>query len=367
MRRRELSGERVGGHGTPRDETRHASGPVPTLRMAVGDHVGRREPQPIEARRRHPGRAVPVATANAMSPSKRVCAGRSARANPSCALCASRKHAALSSTASVTTTTSVVFARPSSNGSGVGKPGRVGRRGRARQRSCRRRAMTSPTRVDDRERADAHAVDRRSTATPTPPGTAPSRPRHLPDRRARARADPARRQRLVARRRDRGRVAVVGARRWTARLDEVEDARGGHDRHGPARGREPLPALGEVAHHAVGRGQPERGAAREHDRVDARDGARRIEQIGLPRRGRAAAHLAGTDRTRREQQHRDAGAARGSRGRRVLRRSRSSARRHRRRAGRAISSRVGARALRTSRAKSTISRSSSSVRSSISM
>ena len=38
-----------------------------------------------------------------------------------------------------------------------------------------------------------------------------------------------------------------------------------------------------------------------HDRVDARDGARGIEQIDLARRRRAAAHLARTDRARREQ------------------------------------------------------------------
>ena len=40
---------------------------------------------------------------------------------------------------------------------------------------------------------------------------------------------------------------------------------------GPAAVAKPWPAFGEVAHHAVGGRQSERGAAREHDRVDARD------------------------------------------------------------------------------------------------
>ena len=221
----------------------------------LGDDVGRHDPQPVEvgARPRRSRRA------NARSPSKRVCAGRRARAKPSCALCASEVAAGLSSAASVTTTTSVVLARSSSNGSGVGNAGRVGRRGRTGDRRVPSAADDVADRVDDRER-DRRARRRpSSTATPRPPATAPSRPRHLPDGRARARADAAR---VAAARRARPRPPRRSRRRRPGGgpldVDEIEDARGRHDRHRAARGRESVAAFGEVPHHAVGRREPER-------------------------------------------------------------------------------------------------------------
>ena len=303
------AGERVGGHGTPRGEKRMLAA---RNRAANGrrDDIGRRDPQPVEARRDLGSRAA-VATASATSPSKRVCAGCSARANPSCALWASSRHAALSSAASVTTTTSVVFAglprtAPASGNRGVGTGARRSRNRRAVGRD------DVADRVDHGERRDARPRrpwcprhrDRRARPHPGPATCRPSRPAPAP-------TAPVSQRVGVGVGGHRGRVPVVGARGCAGTLEQVEDARGRDDRHRPGRGREPLAAFGEIAHHAVGGRQPERGTAGEHDRVDVRHGARRIEQVELTRGRRAPAHFARADGARREQHHGHAGAVSG--------------------------------------------------------
>ncbi len=85
-------------------------------------------------------------------------------------------------------------------------------------------------------------------------------------------------------------------------MHEVEDRRRRDDRHRAARGRVALPALREVAHHAVGGRETERGTTRQHDRIDARDRAQRIQQRELACRGRAAAHFARAHGVGRDEQ-----------------------------------------------------------------
>jgi hypothetical protein len=148
--------------------------------------------------------------------------------------------------------------------------------------------------VDFRRRDSESAVDRVVAAAP------------LPDRRAGRGADPAGCECLVARRGDACFVAVCVARRGAVDLGEVEDACGRDDRHRPAGRRIALSALGQVAHHAVGRREAERGSAREHDGVDACNRARRIEHVELARRRRAPAQLGGPHGTRRQQHDGDA-------------------------------------------------------------
>ena len=105
-------------------------------RIASATTSAATDPQPVEVRLDGAGRerdrevAVEAGVRRAQRP----------RETPSCALCATRWHASLSSTASVTTTTtSVVLAPCSSNGASAGNAGRAGRRGRARDDASRRR------------------------------------------------------------------------------------------------------------------------------------------------------------------------------------------------------------------------------------
>ena len=181
------------------------------------------------------------------------------------------------------------------------------RTGRAEHPRCRRtREHTAAVgdnvahRVDDRERARRSRRRRARTRNPTPPGTAPVRPRHFPT----VAFDPAPTRPCGS---SSSRAATTAAwypssalGRARARVDEVEDARGRHDRHRSRGGRVALAALGEIAHHSVGRDQPEGTPAGEHDGIDASDGARGIEHIKLARRRRAAANLSRADRARRK-------------------------------------------------------------------
>jgi hypothetical protein len=75
------------------------------------------------------------------------------------------------------------------------------------------------------------------------------------------------------------------------------------EQHGPADQRNPniadrkaAAALAQQGLHPGAGVQAESGAARQHDRVDALDGAVRLEQVGLARAGRAAADIDRGDR-----------------------------------------------------------------------
>ena len=242
--------------------------------------------------------------------------------------------------------------RSSSNGRGLGNAVGIGGRRVEPASTAPSAPIDVADRVDDRERGDGRVVDRadarrRRRPGPRGRGRATSRPSR------RARADPAdasgsSRPRPRPRPRSRRR-----ARRRAARLDEVEDRRGRHDRHRSARGREALAALGEVAHHAVGGREPERGAAGEHDRVDLCRrcaSGRAARSRASPARRRA---LRRADRAGREQHDGHAGARPRSSARR--------ARRHRELAhGRELRRVADGAAAPTSRAKSTISSSSTS-------
>ena len=127
--------------------TRHSPG-IETDRTDAADATGRPRESPRPRRRRpRPRRRSRWASTDAGGERDRRgrrrsgCARGAAPARSRRARSArARWHASLSSAASVTTTTSVVLrAASSSNGAGGGKAGRVGRRGRARERSCRRR------------------------------------------------------------------------------------------------------------------------------------------------------------------------------------------------------------------------------------
>ena len=116
-----------------------------------------------------------------------------------------------------------------------GKPGSSGRRSRpgddrCRRRRRRRRPRSPPPALRPRRRR------RVRLAEPSPPGTACSAPAPLADRRSGAGADPAGRERADAARAGRGErgATLLGTGRFTPRLHEVEDRRGGHDRHRPA-------------------------------------------------------------------------------------------------------------------------------------
>ena len=233
---------------------------------------------------------MPVAHANARSPSWRVCDGWMARARPWWALRASRWHSTFVQRALVATTTSVVLVRPpaSSNGAGSGKPGHVGRRLRAGEQACRRRD-TSPTALTTTSAATTTSPSR-ADAVPSPPvravlGAAPLRRRCAP------RPAPTR---PVASGGASGSSAAASAARpssgagtLVARDHEVEDRRRRHDRHRATAVGKPAALLGERPHHAVGGGEPERRPAGEHDRVDVLDRGERVEHRGLARRRRA--------------------------------------------------------------------------------
>ena len=184
-------------------------------------------------------------------------------------------------------------ARPRSKGSGSGKPAAVGGRGRARRAPEPSASITSPIAFTTAS-APTVASPTRADAMPRPPGTRVLRAAPLPDGRAAARRRPARSAtRLAAASAARPRPRPPprrGARRPTRR--GRRSRRSG--RSGPGRPRvgKPRPCSSRHAHDAVGRREPERRPAGEHDRVDVLDELRRVEQRGLARRRRAAAHLA---------------------------------------------------------------------------
>ena len=249
-----------------------------------------------------------------------------------------------------------------------GNAGHVGGRGRARERRSRRRRRRRRPRSPRRTRP-RRVVASRAAAAPNPPATACSRPRHLPTVAPRpAPTRPvARRRRAPPRRRPRSRRRRPGAAPPTRR--DRRRTRPGTIGTGPPAVANPCPrsARKRITPSAAASPNAEPPASTTAStRVDR---ARRVEQRDLARRGRAAADLARADGAVGSEHHRHAGARRRSSGRparprsgsRTIARQRSDApRRRRRRSERSA-------AAPTSRAKSTISRSSSSVRSSISM
>ena len=259
---------------------------------------------------------VPVASAKIASPSPDVCAGTMARAKPSCAICATFVACAFVRTALVATTPMVVF----SSGAGVRRKS-ARRRQRAdvgealavRRCACRRRRGRS--RIDD----VAAALTATSAATTSPSGSAIAalpRPPFIarcgppscrPSRRRRRRRclPPTGRSLAALRRRSRSRRPDGSSRRRRRDRKGSRPARSGRPRR-RTRSRRRAP---RGAHHAAGGVEAERAAAREHDRVHALDGRGRIEQIGLARARRAAAHVDAGDRALLGQDHGAAGRA----------------------------------------------------------
>ncbi len=82
---------------------------------------------------------------------------------------------------------------------------------------------------------------------------------------------------------------------------QVEDHRGGHDRHRAAGHRHTAALFLEPRHHAVGGRQPVGAAPGEDDGVDVADAVGRVEQVGLPASGRAPTDVDCADRTGRSQ------------------------------------------------------------------
>ena len=137
---------------------------------------------------------------------------------------------------------------------------------------------------------DEVAVAHGRAAEPPRTGVLPAAP--LPDGRAGAGADATDLHRTASRL-GAGCVALDRPRPHVWLADEkVEERHRDDDRHRTGAGREPRALLGAPAHHTVGRGEPERGAAGQQHGVEPIDHALGREQIELPRRGRAAAHLA---------------------------------------------------------------------------
>ena len=240
----------------------------------VGDH----HPEPVEV-----GVDLPVAHANARSPSWRVCDGWIARARPWWRCGRAGGTRPWCSVALVATTASVVLVawrcRPSpegvSNGASSGKPGASAGALRGRRSACRRprrrRRPRSP-RPARRPRRHRRARD----ALPTPPVLPCSPPRHLPTLAPRPAPT-----RPVANGASAASAAASAARpssgpgRSSPATTRSKIAAAGTIGTGPPRGGEPAALLGERAHHAVGGGEPERGSAGEHDRVDVLDGGER--------------------------------------------------------------------------------------------
>jgi hypothetical protein len=131
---------------------------------------------------------------------------------------------------------------------------------------------------------------------PTPPFIARD-PRHLADRRSGPDANRSlgnRGARRIARLR---RIGGAGPHRRCAGIAKVEDDGGRDDRHDEVGAhREPPLAREEPLHHAVGRAQSERGAARQEEGVDVTDDVAWVERVDFPRAG-------GTTAQRRRRPH----------------------------------------------------------------
>src|SRR5207253_6319285 len=77
----------------------------------------------------------------------------------------------------------------------------------------------------------------------------------------------------------------------TPREREIEEDRRRNDRHTYIADGKAAAGEGQPLHHPARRIEPERRAARQHDRIDPLDQRGRIEQRGLAAAGRAAADI----------------------------------------------------------------------------
>ena len=257
--------------------------------------------------------SVPVASANAVSPSTGVCTGQIARAKPSCAICATFDACVLVSRAFVATTTSVVF----SPGRPDVSPPRTSRRTSASECPSSPRtpattcpvagSITSPIRIDGGQRRDDQPVGHGDGGGADPRFHRVVGPARVADRGAGARADAAFLDRLRAGEAG-GAIAAVGGRPDPRIADaKVEQDRGRHDRHARDADVEADVVFLEPADDA-GRGvEAEGAAAGQHDRVDLFDRVDRRQQIGLARARRRAAHVHAGDRARFREHDRAAG------------------------------------------------------------
>ena len=100
----------------------------------------------------------------------------------------------------------------------------------------------------------------------------------------------------------RGAVGRAGVVQPGPAAAEVEQDRGGHDRHPLVRFRADRPARAGLVHrgrHPVGGRQPEHAAAGEHHGVDGGDQVARVEQVGLAGARPTTAHVDPADRAGR--------------------------------------------------------------------
>ena len=193
----------------------------------------RRWPSPGAGRGGRRRRPSPSATEK--SPSKRVCDGCSARATPSCALCATRWQPSLSTRPSVTTSdergVALLLERPRAR-----ERGGVRRRRRARDHATVG-ADHVADRVDHRERDDVRVVDASVPRDRARRRTAYSRPRHFPT--VAPRPAPTRPSANGSSRAAAATAAAYPRPRPAARRPTRRGRRshGRHDRHRAARGR----------------------------------------------------------------------------------------------------------------------------------
>ena len=169
--------------------------------------------------------------------------------------------------------------------------------------------MTSPAALTATSAATMRPLGSVMAALPMPPFIAAAHARRLADRGARAGADAAFRDGAVGGR-ARRLVAAVGGRTDPAVADrQIEDRRGRNNRHVGGAELEADLLLFEIPHDA-GRGvEAERAAAGQDDRVRDLDEVDRVEQIGLARGGRRAAHVHAGRGAGLGQDHRAAGRA----------------------------------------------------------
>ncbi len=249
---------------------------------------------------------MPVAHANARSPSWRVCDGWMARARPWLALRASRWHSTFVHLALVATTTSVVLVPPTPPSGRrlerglLREAGDVGRRLRGHEGRAVGLEHVADRVHDDERGDDDLAVTRRRGADAS--GGAVFPPAPLRDARPPAGAHPSGGERRRVRIEGSGvrGPTLVGTGTFVARDHEVEDRRRRDDRYRTTASGEAAPEFGERAHDPVGGREPECRSAGEHDGIDVLDAGEGIEHRGLPRRRRAAADLDRADGLGRE-------------------------------------------------------------------
>ena len=233
----------------------------------------------------------PVAAANAMSPSWRVCEGWIARTSPWCALSASSRHSSFVHRALVATTANVVLVS-SSNGSHLGEARRCPR-ARSNPRACGRRRRTRRRPRSPPRARRPRASPSRALAEPRPPGTAYSPPRHLPTVAPRpAPTTPIWSGRAARPARPRARRGLPRARAVTPPdATRSKIAAAGTSGTGPPRVGNPRPSSASARITPSAATSPNAEPPDEHDRVDVLrrcDRARAARSRGSPARHRGS-------------------------------------------------------------------------------